>query len=56
MVVITAFVTPLLLRTMLRPTGVAEEYDRAALVVDGPMEDERRRDDRATAASVRPEP
>jgi Kef-type K+ transport system membrane component KefB len=43
MVVITAFITPLLLRMLLRPTGVAEEYDRAELIVDGPMGDERRR-------------
>jgi hypothetical protein len=54
--VITAFVTPLLLRMLLPPTGVAEEYDGAELIVDGPMEDERRRAARATSAIVRPEP
>jgi Kef-type K+ transport system membrane component KefB len=56
MVVITAFITPLLLRMLLPPTGVAEEYDGAELIVDGPMEDERRRAARATSAIVRPEP
>jgi Kef-type K+ transport system membrane component KefB len=40
MVVITAFVTPLLLRTMLRPTGLAETYDGAELITETPMEDE----------------
>lgn len=43
MVVITTFVTPLLLRLMLPPTGIAEEYDRRELVNEGPMEDEQRR-------------
>lgn len=57
MVAITAFVAPLLLRTMLPPTGVPEEYDGAELIVDGPMEDERRRDRRATSDVVaKPEP
>ena len=56
MVVITAFITPLLLRMLLPPTGLAEEYDGAELIVDGPMEDERRRAARATSAIVRPEP
>ena len=49
-------VTPLLLRMLLRPTGVAEEYDRAELIVDGPMGDERRRDARAATTVVTPEP
>jgi Kef-type K+ transport system membrane component KefB len=47
MVVITAFITPLLLRRMLPPTGLAEEYDGAKAVVEVPMEDERRHQPRA---------
>jgi Kef-type K+ transport system membrane component KefB len=54
MVMITAFITPLLLRRMLPPTGRAEEYDRAELIVEGPMEDGRRRDSHA-ADVVTPE-
>ena len=42
MVVITTFVTPLLLRVMLPPTGVADEYEKSELVTEVPMEDERR--------------
>ncbi|HEV2719556.1 MAG TPA: cation:proton antiporter, partial [Thermoanaerobaculia bacterium] len=56
MVVITAFITPLLLRTMLRPTGVSEEYDNRELVTEGPMEDERRPGSRTAAPIVTPEP
>jgi Kef-type K+ transport system membrane component KefB len=53
MVVITAFITPLLLRMLLPPTGVIEEYDRAELIVEGPMGDERRHE--AAAPIARPE-
>jgi len=56
MVVITAFITPLLLRRMLPPTGEAEEYGRGRVVVDVPMEDERRHDPRAATNVVRREP
>ncbi len=55
MVVITAFITPLLLRMMLRPTGVAEEYENRELVTEGPMEDERRREPRAATSIAKPE-
>jgi hypothetical protein len=56
MVVITTFVTPLLLRLMLPPTGVVEEYDGAELVTEVPMEDERRRESHTAATVATREP
>ena len=47
MVVITAFLTPLLLRAMLPRNEPAAEAGEENLVMDAPMDDERRRADRA---------
>lgn len=57
MVVLTAFITPLLLR-MLLSRGAPEQYDCAELITETPMEDERWHDARATApaAPATPEP
>jgi len=52
MVVITAFITPLLLRRMLPRTGRSEEYDRAKVVVEGPMEDDERRPEAAATVAT----
>ena len=56
MVVITTFVTPLLLRVMLPPTGVADEYEKSELVTEVPMEDERRHESAPPLRTTRREP
>src|SRR5262249_24948167 len=46
MVVITAFAAPLLLRALLEKRGPVVREETADLMMDAPMDDERRRDDR----------
>ena len=46
MVVITAFAAPLLLRALLEKRAPEAVHEKADLVMDAPMEDERRRDER----------